>query len=71
MRRLTARDISILKRAFVKALNEEVNGNEEKCVDRTRNFRATGKEAYSEQFLISFRKLLRMALSKTVLIRTN
>jgi hypothetical protein len=55
----------------VKALNEEVNGNEEKCVDRTRNFRATGKEAYSEQFLISFRKLLRMALSKTVLIRTN
>jgi hypothetical protein len=48
---LTLRDMSILKKAFLEALNEEVQGNEEKCIERRRIFKATRKDAYSEEVI--------------------
>src|SRR5262245_47167852 len=47
MKGLDTGDIRLLKKSFLQKLNEESDGNEERCLDRTKIFHAIGLEGYN------------------------
>lgn len=51
MKELNQRDIRLLTRTFLDKLNDEVNGNEDKCVESTKIFESTGLKAFSQSVI--------------------